>query len=462
MGTVPLNYWFDSQLRRYAQQFCRVFQNFQYQTGRQIDGDPEFRPIPVKHGMSNRQVASILLKNSENIMQSVPMIACYISDINISRNRTQAPLYVERKQVYERAWDEGSQMYTTEEGARYQLNRIVPVPLDLTLKADVWVSNQLQKDQIFEQIIILFNPSIDLQHSNNPFDWGGLTILELTDTTWSSRGMPIGNSDDIEVMTFTFKAEVWIQPPSWLHPQKLIHQIVTNIGEAAQMEYDGMKEGWDIDYSISDLMARIITTPGNHQIRVIEDEITLLGPAGSELDDNGEVYRWDSLIELYGKFRDNISQLRIKMSDNLDDESADIIGTFRIHPSQPNKLIWYVDGMTIPQNTLDPITAVLDPHVTFPGKGLAIAQSSHRYLLTGDIGSSQAWGTFANATPKANDIIQYNSTHTRWDIVFDSAEQQTTHYVRNLHNSKQLRWDGSGWAINIEGEYNPGYWRLFL
>lgn len=459
MGTEPLNYWFDSQIRRYSQQFCRVFQNFTYQTGRSFNGEAEFRPIPVKWALSNRQVASILMQNSENIMLSVPVIACYLDNVAIARNRTQAPYYIERKQLIEREFDEETQLYTDREGARYQLNRIIPVPLDLTFKAEVWVSNQMQKDQIFEQIIVLFNPSIDLQHSNNPFDWAGLTILELTDTQWSSRGVPVGLGQDIELMTFTFKSEVWVQPPSWLHPQKLIHKIITNIGEAAQMEFDGLNKGWEIDWSTSDLMARIITTPGNHQIRVLGDEITLLGANGSEIDDNGEIYQWEKLIELYGKFRENISQIKLKTTNDLDDDTNDIIGTFRIHPTEPNKLIWYVDGTTIPATTMDPITAVLDPHVTYPGKGLPIPQSSHRYLLTDEIGQSSAWGTLV---AKANDIIQYNTNSASWQVVFEAETHKDPEYVRNLKNNKLLRWDGKEFTIAIEGDYNGGFWRLAL
>ncbi len=458
-GTEPLNYWFDSQLRRYNSQFCRVFQNFQYQTGRQKDNGPEFRPIPVRWALNNRQTATILMKNSENVMQSVPQIACYLSDIAIARDRTQAPYYIERKQIIERQYNEEAQAYTTEEGARYQLNRILPVPLDLTLKADVWTSNQMQKDQIFEQIIILFNPSIDLQHSDNPYDWAGLTVLELTDYQWSSRGMPIGTNDDLEVMTFTFKAPIWIQPPSWLHPQKLIHQIVMNIGESAQMEYDGLSKGWEIDWSISDLMARVITTPGNHQIDVLGDEITLLGPNGALLDPNGNPYSWEQLIELYGKIRENISQLRLKTTNNLDDESADIIGTFKLHPTEVNKLIWYVDGMTIPASTLDSISGVLDPHKTFPGNGLPIPQSSHRYMLTSEIGDSLAWG---DLQAKPNDIIQWNSALSKWQVVFVADNHPRLEYVRNTKNDKLLKWTGQDWIIAVDGQYNPGFWRLFL
>ena len=462
MGTEPLNYWFDSQLRRYAMQFTRIFQNFTFQTGRQLDGENEFRPIPVKYALTNRQVASIIQQNSENVMLTVPMISCHITDISIARDRTQAPHYIEKQQILERQWDEEQGMYTDEIGGRYQLDRLVPVPLNLTLKADVWTSNQMQKDQIFEQIMVLFNPSIDLQHSQNPFDWGALTIIELTDIQWSSRGAPVGLGEEIELMTLTFTAPIWLQPPSWLHPQKLIHQIVMNIGEANMMEYQGMGEGWDIDWSTTDLMARVITTPGNHQVRVVDDEITLLGADGSEIDENGETYSWEKLIDLYGKFRPNVSQLRLKTANTLDDESEDVIGTFIFHPQERNKLIWYVDGMTLPQNTLDPINGVLDPHRTYPGKGLPIPQPGHRYLLTDDIRNSDAWGSL---DASKNDIIEWDPNHhsgPRWGVPFIAERQNDTEFLFNQRNRKQLKWTGAEWILSIEGEYYPGYWRLFL
>lgn len=466
MGTVPLNYWYDSQLRRYTSQFCRVFQNFTYQTGRKgPDGNNEFRPVPVRHGMTNRQVAHILAENSENIMLSVPMISCYISDIRVARNRTQSPYYQDRTQIIERQYDEENQMYTTEPGDRYQLDRIMPVPYDVTLRADIWVSNQLQKDQLFEQLGILFNPAIDLQGSQNPYDWGALTILELEDVTYNSgRQMPIGTTDDIDMFSMTFKSEFWLQPPSYLHPQKLIHQIITNIGELNQMEKEGLEKGWDIEWSTSDLLARVITTPMNHMVRIIDDEVTLLGPNASEIDEHGEIFDWKTLIDQLGTFRPNISQVRIKTTSNLDDETTDIIGTFNYHPTEPNKLIWYVDGMTLPSTTMSAINGALDPHITYPGNGLPAVQDGQRYLLLSDIGDDTiAWGNNSQNGPftaNANDIIEFSNGI--WQVVFVSAGHSDVEFVYNSRNGKRFKWVDNEWQIYPDGEYFPGFWRIFL
>ena len=71
-------FFYDGQIKRYLTQFMRLMSNFSYQ-----DAKGNLTQVPVRYGDMTRQVGAILNKNSENIMQSAPFIACYIKDLKL-------------------------------------------------------------------------------------------------------------------------------------------------------------------------------------------------------------------------------------------------------------------------------------------------------------------------------------------------------------------------------------------
>ena len=42
----------------------------------------------------------------------------------------------------------------------------MPVPYLLNMQVDVWTSNTDQKLQLMEQILVLFNPALEIQHND--------------------------------------------------------------------------------------------------------------------------------------------------------------------------------------------------------------------------------------------------------------------------------------------------------
>jgi len=171
------------------------------------------------------------------------------------------------------------------------------------------------------------------------------------------------------------------------------------------------------------------------------------------------------LIDNYGKLRDGISQIRLE-SDYVDTE---IVGTIALHPTDDRLILFSIDADTIPQNTLDPLTAVIDPLSSGPGEGLAAAVDGQRYLLTEAIGDSNnttpasAWGSLVASV---NDIIQYNGTS--WEVVFDASERtpdyssNITDFVTNTTTSIQYKWTGTMWVKSYQGLYKGGEWSLVL
>jgi hypothetical protein len=455
METGKLDYWYDGQLRRYWEQFIRIFYGISYETGIGANGTRALKTFPVKLALKNRQVGHILRNNSENTINSTPAVTCEMTAIELAPERRQNPNHVSSVNVVERAIDPATNRYTSERGKSYTVERFMAIPYDITMRVDVWTSNEDQKAQFMEQVLTLFNPSIDLQTGVNPIDWTSLTIVELQTIDWSNRSMPIGQSDEIEISSLTFKMPIWITPPAKVKRQNIIHQIITNIGELNSSYQTSQFGGYN--FGAGGTHTRTIVTPDNLCVDVTGNEITLLDRHGNVHNTNGGVLDWRETISKLGQYRAGVTQLRVKTNDNMDDHTSDIVGIFDFHPTEPNKLLWTIDLDTLPTNTLAPVTAIISLQGKVPGRGLPPLATGQRYLLTEDLQPVEEWSFLA---AEMNDIIEYNGTD--WTVVFDASTVSDSHYLVNLYSAKQLRWTGETWVVSVDGTYRPGYWRIFM
>lgn len=438
------DYFYANQQLRFVEQVVRAFSGFQYATGRRNGAAPILRVVPVMHTPTSRMVAHIMRNLSENSIQTVPLITVFQSGLTYAKDRQQSINHIDTQQVREREIDPLTGRYTVNEGNAYSVYRLMPRPFDMKVQVDVWTSNLHQKYQLEEQILTIFTPSIDIQNSENPLDWSALTVMELEDYNRSSRSIPIGTENEIDIMSFTFKIPMWLSPPAMVQHQQIIQQIITNVYDGEVV--DGFVEGT--------ALIREISTLGDHMISIDGNEITLLGSTGLEVDANGDVYNWTALFEEYNASLEP-GTTRLQLSTEIGSDNGAIRGTLTAIPDEPNKLLWQIDLDTLPANTLTAIDAIVNPLTAFPGNGLPAAAAGQRYLLVNDIGSSPAWG---NLSARENDIIQHNGTD--WVVVFDALATEDIHYVLNNKTGKQLRWQNNAWAFAIDGRYPPGYWKL--
>ena len=86
--------------------------------------------------------------------------------------------------------------------------------LILRINADIWASNTDQKLQLLEQILVLFNPSLEMQTTDNFVDWTSITAIHLESVQWSSRSTPVGIDSEIDIASLTFSVPIYISPPT--------------------------------------------------------------------------------------------------------------------------------------------------------------------------------------------------------------------------------------------------------
>ena len=457
-------FFYDAQIERFLAQFIRMVSGFQVEFG-----NSTLQRVPVYWGDSSRQVQMILSNNSAgSVLPTVPAMTVYINNITYDRDRVQEPTFVGHMNIRERYYNEDTQEFENRQGNAFTIERMMPVPYTIELKLDIWTSNTKQKLQLLEQLIVLFNPALEIQSTDNYIDWTSLSVVYLDSPNWTSRSVPIGTENPIDVATLTFKLPVWISPPAKVKKLGVIQKIIASIHDA-----DGNLS--DAVYSEDNLLgARQYFTPLMYGVLLIGNALTLLkisefadprDPTVEPQTKVGTKDDWHKLINMYGELQNGISQVRLLQEDGY----TEVIGTVAYNPSDPTQLIFNVDVDTKPTNTLTAINAIINPKTIDPAS-IASPANGTRYLILDSIGSFDnvpgddaiAWrGSDGSAlVANANDIIQYNGT--RWIVSFDSQSTSTLQYVSNLTTGVQYKWNGTQWLKSYEGEYKEGNWTLVL
>jgi len=453
-------FFYSGQIRRFVTQFIRMVSNFQVEYGRDRDGNTTLQRVPVIYGNMTRQAAQILKNNSENSLSVVPAMAVYISNLNYARDRVQDPYHVNKMQIRERRYDSDRGIYTINQQDSISIERLMPVPYTLELKLDIWTSNETQKLQLFEQLVTLFNPSLEIQNTDNYVDWSSLSTATLTSTNYSSRTVPAGAEDVIDITTMVFELPIWISSPAKVKKlgviQKIIASIYTDNGELQEDIFD------------NDLSAiKNYFTPLNYGVVLLDNTLLLVKQEEIAIEDGkiGTRDSWPALIDVYGKIRPGSSQIRLQ----IDQEGNEIVGTIGLHPTDNSLLVYNIFQDTLPVNTQAPVNAIVDPLSIDPtNTELLRPAAGTRYLILNDIGSPgdsqfiEHWRGLNNLplVANSNDIIEYNGVN--WWISFPSQEISTVEYVTNLNTAVQYRWDGTQWLRSYQGHYPAGRWTILL
>ncbi len=509
-----MQHFYDGQVRRYITQIIRLFSNFSVK-----DSEGTLRQVPVMYGDLTRQVANIIRDNSENKLPSAPRMAVYIAGIDMDRTRTSDSSFVSKVNIRERAYDENGQEYLNTQGKNYTVERLMPTPYTLTVNLDVWTTNTDQKLQILEQILMLFNPSLEIQTTDNFVDWTSLSVLNLERTEFSNRTIPVGVDSDIDIATLTFSTPIYISPPAKVKRLGIITNIITSIFNESQ---GSVAEGlggtsinpWqDQGYTVSSITTTLNSTNGGDGSQnektvdtgafpnsgtgelEIKTEREIQNVTGNRVSwsttyQNYGLYvlgntvqlidkqsvgtvNWRTVLESYpGMYRAGISRITLRKVG----QSSYIVGYITLNPLDETKLTVNWDDDTLPSNTIiegparninswTSIDYIIDPLRWNPQERLA---AGLRLLLLDNIGAdtnsdgADGWKN-SNGTDfvaDANDIVEWDGS--RWHIVMDASETTENVYTSNLNTGIQYAWDGVEWIQSWEGEYSGGTWMIYL
>jgi hypothetical protein len=455
-------FFYDNQIRRFLLQFAKIFSNWYVTKGKDPNGNDILVRVPIMYGDASRQASTIIANNSASNLPSAPLITYYITGLEYDQRRTQDPTFIEKVNVRQRAYNQDTQTYETTQGQAFTVERLMPVPYTLRVQVDMWTTNYNQKLEIIEQLGTLFNPSLEIQSTDNFIDWTSLSVVYQDGLTFSSRSIPQGTGNPIDVLSWKFYMPIWISTSAKLKKMGVINKIIASIYKGKALQ----------DIQDEDLLlgTRQKITPYGYKVLLIGNTLQLLPaneafyPPNTDLDNpsnpNTNLY-WSSLLNVYGKLKPGISQIWLQ-NPYMED---DIVGTIVPDPVDDRLLIYNIDPDTLPQNTLNPVDAVVNPLLQGPNAGLPGPINGRRYLIVEDIGSEGsttiAWGSLV---AKANDIIQYNSSTGEWFVSFDASESTTVEYVTNLTTNIQYRYveQEGQWMKSYEGWYDQGDYSIVI
>lgn len=505
-----MDFFYDGQIRRYVTQFMRVFIGFKWQAG---DGTQQ--TVPVMYGDMSRQVANIIKENSENKMPTVPRMACYISGLEMDTSRLSDPTFVSKVHIRERRFTDagGTREYENVQGGNYTVERLMPTPFKMTMKCDIWTSNTDQKLQLLEQILTLFNPSLELQTTDNYIDWTSLSSLYLTTTNFTSRTIPAGAESEIDICTLEFDMPVWITPPAKVKKLGIVQNVISNVfmdsGDIVNLDelVYNRRTG---SFSTTTNRYRVLLFKSNTgNLSDNQYDLTLVHPTHAVLAlgldqkdyQNGASVPWAAILEVQGGYVPG-SEVWFKKADG-----SEITGTFVINPLDETVLTVTLDADSYPSNTdiqgttetRGTVDAIIDPYKYNPLEvygSQANIPVGLRFLMLDDVNNSanrdgfieypsnpadstrtpyrgpQGWREESNNDSSwanqdgtdpiilANSIIEWDGYH--WTTIWSPSSELENTYIQNIRTGIKYKWDGEQWLKAFEGEYAPGDWNFKL
>jgi len=198
-------YYYAAQFKHYALQFNAIFAGLQVAVGKNATRDVGLITVPIINASMDRVAAAAATGHTQNKHIRVPVMASNLSNFELARDRMKGTGSITRE------------VYTPLGGSIEQdgvvIRRRMPVPYDLTFDLLIYTSNKDQQFQIMEQILMIFDPLLQIQISDAPFDWSKMVTVELISIS-PEENFPGGTDSRMIVTTLQFKVDAYLSIPA--------------------------------------------------------------------------------------------------------------------------------------------------------------------------------------------------------------------------------------------------------
>jgi len=244
------NFWYDEQIVSYIKQFMAIFSGMYVKIGKNdFNSQTNLVEIPIRYGGVDRVVDAIIAGNTQNKPLRLPMFSAKLVDLQPAPERYKG-IGSEDRHVY---LPRGQSL---PDGVKV-VRRKTPLPYKLVFELNIFTSNDSQKFQILEQIMTVFDPSIQIQTSDDPFDGGKITVLQL-ETIGFEENYPSGQNRKVNVTSIIFSTYGWFELPLNFKENfvKSIHlklkMLDTNTSFSEAIEDDIINSSASIDIDLDD------------------------------------------------------------------------------------------------------------------------------------------------------------------------------------------------------------------
>ena len=214
------NFFYDEQIRAYLLQFCYIFTGLQVLTGKGETGETEFISVPINVGSKDRVVAAIMQGNNNSRSFSLPIMSAYVTGIELAPERRKGVGVVDS-----RVFMPAGGIFPNDLAV---VKRLMPIPYNLQIDLSIYASNTQQLHQILEQILVLFDPILQIQTTDAAFDWTKITNVELIGIS-NEENYPMGGDRRMLLWSLNFTVPIYLSIPVDIKDE-IVHKVISRIG----------------------------------------------------------------------------------------------------------------------------------------------------------------------------------------------------------------------------------------
>ena len=219
------NYYYQAQLRDYLMQFAGIFTGIQVLSGKDGAGLTHFTQVPVSVGNRDRVVAAIQSRNTQNLPFSLPIMSVYMMGLELAPERRKGISTVDRK-----VFMPAGGVFPDDLSV---VKRLMPIPYNMNLELSIYASNTNQLHQILEQILLIFDPIVQIQKNDAAWDWSKITHVELTGIN-NEENYPAGGDRRMLTWSLNFMMPIYLSAPLDLK-QNVVKNIIIQMGDLSSM-----------------------------------------------------------------------------------------------------------------------------------------------------------------------------------------------------------------------------------
>lgn len=231
-----LPYYYNKQLKKYLIQFMHLFSGMQVSVGATSERPAGLIPAPIHYSSMDKVAASIVAGGTSNKPVRLPALSVDMVGLrqnpsyNAGLNTTLAQTYLPEGGFF------ASDVKT--------LTRLKPAAYVVDLDLAIWASNDDQHFQLIEQILSIFNPSIQIQTSDSRFDWTKITNVTLTGVRFNTN-YPIGTANKIIMSNLSFEMPIYLSAPVDIRDQFVKDVLIRLSTMEADQSFDDMLSDFD-------------------------------------------------------------------------------------------------------------------------------------------------------------------------------------------------------------------------
>lgn len=199
------HFYYNKQVKNYLTQFMAIFAGMRCEIGKRDDEGEQLITVPIHYGNKDRVVAHILGDNTQNKPLRLPIMSANIAGINPAPD-LQKGIGQKRRQTH---MPRGG-LFPDDIQVIHQL---MPIPYRMMVDLSIFASNMDQRLQILEQILMLFDPIVQIQTNDAPFDWTKIVSVKLDGINLEDN-YPAGTDRRMLVSTLNFEVQIWISAPA--------------------------------------------------------------------------------------------------------------------------------------------------------------------------------------------------------------------------------------------------------